>query len=144
MTGQYDIFISYSHLDSQLAKSLYLRFNAAGLRCFLAEKDIAAAEKWEERIHEALRASQRILLVITPHSKNSPWPLTEAGAAWALEKPLIPALAYVNVTELIAPIAAHQARLIQTPEESHTSLVKCPLTARLPMGTTNPTMVAPK
>ena len=104
MTPQYDIFISYSHLDNQLAKSLYSKFNAAGLRCFLAEKDIAAAERWENRIRDALRASQRILLIITPNSKNSPWVLTEAGAAWALGKPLVPALAYVQGRDLITPI----------------------------------------
>lgn len=117
MTPQYDIFISYSHRDSQLARSLYSKLKDAGLRCFLAEKDIAAAERWESRIRDALRASQRILLIITPNSKDSHWVVAEAGAAWALDKPLVPALAYVNESELIAPIASHQARLIQTPEE---------------------------
>jgi hypothetical protein len=123
MTSQYDIFISYSHNDSQLAKSLYSKFKATGLRCFLAEKDIAAAECWESKIRDALRASQRILLLITPNSKDSHWVVAEAGAAWALGKPLIPTLAYVSNGELIAPIASHQARSIHTPEEIE-SLVK--------------------
>ena len=117
MTPQYDIFISYSHSDSQLARSLYSKLNAAGLRCFLAEKDIAAAERWESRIRDALRASQRIVLIVTPNSKGSHWVVAEAGAAWALGKPLVPALAYVKESELITPIASHQARFIHTPEE---------------------------
>jgi len=117
MTTQYDIFISYSHRDSQLAKSIYSKFNTAGLQCFMAEKDIAAAERWESRIRDALIASQRVLLLITPNSKDSHWVVAEAGAAWALGKPLIPAIAYVEKSELITPIASYQARLIHTPEE---------------------------
>ena len=117
MTPQYDIFISYSHRDSQLAESLYSKLSAAGLRCFLAEKDIAAAERWEDRIRDAIRVSQRILLLITPNSKDSHWVVAEAGAAWILGKRLVPALAYVDVSELISPIASHQARLVQTPEQ---------------------------
>ena len=117
MTPQYDIFISYSHSDNQLAKSLYSKFKAAELRCFLAEKDIAAAERWENRIRDALRASQRILLIITPNSKDSHWVVAEAGAAWVLGKPLVPAIAYVDKNDLITPISSYQTRSIHTPEE---------------------------
>ena len=117
MTHQYDIFISYSHHDSQLAESIYSKLNDTGMRCFLAEKDIAAAERWEDRIRDALRASQRILLLITPNSKDSHWVVAESGAAWVLGKPLIPALAYVSTDELITPITSHQARLVHTPEQ---------------------------
>lgn len=117
MTSQYDIFISYSHHDSKLANSLYSKLNATGLRCFLAEKDIAVAYRWENSIRDALRASQQILLIITPNSKGSSWVVAEAGAAWALDKPLIPAVAYVKESELISPISSYQSRLIQTPEE---------------------------
>ncbi|MFZ4704127.1 MAG: toll/interleukin-1 receptor domain-containing protein, partial [Candidatus Methylumidiphilus sp.] len=113
----YDIFISYSQQDSLLAQSIYSKLNSAGLHCFMAEKDIAPAERWEDRIREALQSAQRILLLITPNSKDSNWVVAEAGAAWGLGKPLIPALAYVNPRELIAPIASHQARLVHTPEQ---------------------------
>ncbi|MCL4709099.1 TIR domain-containing protein [bacterium] len=117
MTLQYDIFISYSHRDSQLANSIYSKLKGAGLRCFLAEKDISASELWEDKIREAIRSAQRILLLITPHSKDSHWVVAEAGAAWALGKQLIPALAYVEAKDLITPIASHQARLVHTPEQ---------------------------
>jgi hypothetical protein len=114
---QYDIFVSYSHRDSQLAQSLYSKLTNAGLRCFMAEKDIAAADLWESRIRDALRSAQRILLLITPNSKDSHWVVAEAGAAWALGKQLVPALAYVDESKLITPIASHQARLVHTPEQ---------------------------
>jgi hypothetical protein len=117
MAPQYDLFISYSHRDAALAKSLLAKLQHSGLRCFLAEKDIAASERWEDRIRDALRASERVLLLITPNSKNSHWVVAEAGAAWALGKQLIPAVAYVDVEELISPIASHQARSVHTPED---------------------------
>jgi len=116
-TTQYDVFISYSHHDSDLARSLCAKLTTAGLRCFLAEKDVAAADRWEDRIRDALRNAERILLLITPNSKDSHWVVAEAGAAWVLGKRLVPALAYVKHNELITPIAAHQARTVHTPEE---------------------------
>jgi hypothetical protein len=38
----------------------------------------------------------------------------ETGAAWALGKPLIPALSHVAPNELLDPIRRYQARVIET------------------------------
>ena len=54
MTPNYDVFISYSHSDRQLAESLYSKLRQAGLHCFLAEKDIATSERWEEKFAKRL------------------------------------------------------------------------------------------
>lgn len=117
MTSDVDIFVSYSHRDSGIATELVSRLKKAGLKCFLAEKDIAAGEEWEPKIRDALYAAKRVLLLITPRSKNSLWVAAEAGAAWALKKHLIAALMFVEAHELIEPIRKHQARLVETAEQ---------------------------
>ncbi len=117
MGTKYDIFLSYSHRDSGIAKHVAENLEGAGLRCFMAELDIGAGELWEEKIRSTLQSVDRVLLLITPNSKNSLWVAAEAGAAWSLEKQLIAATMFVDASELIEPIKRHQARSIETPDQ---------------------------
>jgi hypothetical protein len=117
MSDKYDVFLSYSHSDSGIAKHLASQLQGAGLRCFMAETGIMAGELWEPKIRKAIQDADRVLLLITPRSKGSLWVAAEAGAAWALKKDLIAAMMFVEVEELIDPIRRHQARSIETPEQ---------------------------
>ncbi len=114
----YDIFFSYSHLDRGVATEFVAKLEAAGLRCFLADKDIAAGDLWEPRVRDALKVARRVLLLITPRSKDSLWVAAEAGAAWALEKKLVACLMFVEADQLIEPIGRRQARRVETQEET--------------------------
>jgi hypothetical protein len=118
MDKKYDIFFSYSNRDGGVARHLVAKLEEAGLSCFLAEKDIGAGEQWENQIRDAINASERMVLLITPRAKNSLWVMVEAGAAWALQKSLIAALMFVEPGELIDPIRRYQARLVETPEQT--------------------------
>ena len=111
------IFLSYSNSDRQIAKHLASKLEIAGVSCFMAEKAIRAGEQWEQKIRDAIIEADTIILLITPRSKNSRWVATEAGAAWVLNKTLIAALMFVEVTDLIQPIRRHQARPVETPEQ---------------------------
>lgn len=117
MPYEFDIFISYGHDDADTAACLASRLDDEGFRCFLAEKDIRPGEQWEPRIRAALIASERVLLLITPNSKDSKWVNAEAGAAWALDKPLIPALMFVKPDEVIELIRKHQGRPVHNQTE---------------------------
>jgi hypothetical protein len=114
---RYDVFVSYSHDDAHIAQDLYSRMTSAGLTCFIAEKDIAVATEWEPAVRDALRTSASVLLVITPRSIKRPWVMAEVGAAWALDKTLVPALAFVSPGDLIRPISKFQARIVETPTQ---------------------------
>jgi hypothetical protein len=61
-------------------------------------------------------AADRVLLLMTPRSKESLWVAAEAGGAWALDKPLIPVLMFVEAKELFEPIRRFQAKTAETPE----------------------------
>jgi hypothetical protein len=114
---RYDVFLSYSQRDDTIARELAAKFKEAGLRCFLAEKDIEAGEQFEAKIREAIRSSDRLVVLITPRARNSWWVKFEVGAAWALEKELIAALMFVKASNLIEPIRKYQARRVETPDQ---------------------------
>jgi len=123
MDREIDIFISYSHEDSDFAKEMLSELEGIGLNCYMAEIHIAPGELWEADIRKAIVKAKRILLLITPNSKNSLWIAAEAGAAWALEKELIAGLRYVKPEELIEVIRKHQVHKLEA--KSHVeSLLK--------------------
>ena len=119
----FDLFISYASSDGALVTELKDDLERQGLKCFMAEKDIRVASEWQDTVREALRVSKQILILLTPRSLNRPWVLMETGAAWALGKPLIPALVQVSPSDLIDPIRRYQARVIETSSQRNT-LVK--------------------
>jgi hypothetical protein len=119
-TPDFDVFISYAAGDAGIADELRSDLAKNGLKCFMAEKDIQIATEWQDSIRRALIGSKRILVLLTPRSINRPWVLMETGAAWALGKPLIPALSHVAPNELVDPIKRYQARIIETTAQRQT------------------------
>ena len=114
---KYDVFISYSSKDSELALRIYSNLCDSEVRCFLAEKDISAGDRWEDRIRKALRSSEQILLLVTSSSMNSQWVIAEASAAWILNKRLIPAFTTTEVNDFITPLTSFQKKYIRNAEE---------------------------
>jgi hypothetical protein len=110
----FDVFVSYAEGDSGIAEELRYELENRGLKCFMAKKDIEVAAEWQDSIRAALRGSKRVLVLVTPLSITRPWVLMETGAAWALGKPLIPALSQVAANDLPDPIRRYQARTIET------------------------------
>jgi len=110
----YDVFISYSHKDEELAKELRQLLEDKGLKCFMSSMDISPGDPWAETIRDALEGSQELLLVITADSIDSKWVMCEGGAGWVLKKRMIPALLKVEPDLLPEPIKRHQARKIDT------------------------------
>jgi hypothetical protein len=115
--NMYQIFISYSQKDGDIASSLASKLDDAGLRCFMADRSILAAAEWEPQLREALLASDSVLLLMTPRAKDSLWVAAEAGAAWVLQKKLILALMFVEPQQLFEPLRKYQARVAETPEQ---------------------------
>jgi hypothetical protein len=111
---RFDAFVSYSTDDQALTSQIVADIEARGMRTFMASRDLAAGNVWAEEIRQALLASGALLIVLTPNSWSRPWVMCEVGASWALGKPLLPALAYVDPKTLPEVITAYQARRIET------------------------------
>lgn len=122
--NRYDLFISYAFDDKALAKELKQKLEERNLRCFLAEKDIAAGEQWQEQVLQAITDSARVLLILTPRSYNREWITLEIGMALALRKMVIPALNYVTVEQMIEPVRKFNARPIETQQQRHDLVVE--------------------
>jgi hypothetical protein len=62
----YKVFISHSSIDTWVARQLARYIEDAGAVTFLDEADIEYGDDFEERILEALRTSQELLVLLTP------------------------------------------------------------------------------
>jgi len=111
---KYDIFLSYTTRDADVASELKKMFEDANLKCFMALTDLTVGADWSEDIRDALRHSSQVMLLITPNSLEKEWPFMETGAAWVLDKKILPALINVDMDDLPAPVKKHQARVIET------------------------------
>ncbi|RPJ24572.1 MAG: TIR domain-containing protein [Chloroflexi bacterium] len=114
---RYDIFLSYSHLDSNIALELREKFLASGLTCFMAEKSLEVGDQWINQVREAIRESETILILITPRSVSSKWVYMEVGAAWMENKKIIPLTQFVDISGLPELIKNLQAKSIETEKE---------------------------
>ena len=114
MTTDNHLFISYAQSDGDVAAVLLDLLQSAGVKCFLAEKSIGLGAEWDAELRNAIIRAKGVLVLVTPHSNTSKWVAAEVGAAWVLQKPVIPALRDVPPGQLDGPIKKYQARQIVT------------------------------
>jgi uncharacterized protein YjbI with pentapeptide repeats len=81
----YSCFISYGTKDQDFADRLYADLQASGVRCWFAPHDIQGGRKVHEQIDEAIRVYDKLLLILSDASMNSPWVKTEIANARARE-----------------------------------------------------------
>lgn len=67
-----DVFISYSHVDKSAADAACATLEAAGIRCWIAPRDIAPGAEWGEAIVEAIDHSPIMVLIFSSESSESP------------------------------------------------------------------------
>lgn len=61
-----------------------------GVETFLDEKDIAGGDKIPDSIRKSIQACDELLVLMSQYSVDRPWVLVEIGAAWGLEKRVVP------------------------------------------------------
>lgn len=99
---QYDVFLSYDSVDSAVAKTLQKQIEEADCTCFMSEKSLEneAGANFAAEIRRAIRDSREMIILCSPASKTSEWVTTEWGAAWVLEKRIVPVLYQLSVSDL--------------------------------------------
>lgn len=73
----YSCFISYSTKDEEFAKRLFSRMRDDHLRVWFAPEHIKGGQKVHEQIEEAIRYYDKLLVVLSEHSMQSEWVMTE-------------------------------------------------------------------
>jgi hypothetical protein len=62
------VFLCHSSGDNEVVRGLYRRLTAAGVKCWLDEKDIRPGQKWESAIAKAIRESKYVLVCLSESS----------------------------------------------------------------------------
>jgi hypothetical protein len=68
----YDVFLSHSHVDKHYADAICHCLERAGVRCWVAPRDIRPSEDWAEAIINGMDQCRILLLIFSSSSNNSP------------------------------------------------------------------------
>lgn len=82
----YSCFISHSSYDQAFADRLHADLQAAGVRCWFAPHDLKIGDRFRQRVDEAIRVHDKLLLILSEHSVESDWVATEVEAAFEKER----------------------------------------------------------
>jgi uncharacterized protein YjbI with pentapeptide repeats len=82
----YTCFISYSTKDQQFADMLHSQLRSKNLRVWLATEDLRIGDRFRPKIDEAIRLYDKLLLVFSRNSVESPWVESEVEAAFEKER----------------------------------------------------------
>ena len=77
----HDVFISYSHIDKNIADAICSTFENRGLRCWYAPRDIQPGADWADSIIKAIEQTKVMVLIFTSHSNMSKQVLREVNNA---------------------------------------------------------------
>jgi hypothetical protein len=67
----HDVSISYSHDDQAIANAVCHRMEAAGVRCWIAPRDVQVGVEWDGAIVAAVSASRIVVLIFSAAANNS-------------------------------------------------------------------------
>ena len=81
----YSCFISYSTKDQGFAERLHNDLQANGVRCWFALEDLKIGDPFRQRIDESIKLHDKLLLILSENSINSPWVASEVEAAFERE-----------------------------------------------------------
>lgn len=82
----YTCFISYSSRDQDFAERLYADLQSRGIRCWFAPEDMKIGDGIRSSIDEAIKLSDKLIVILSEHSVESPWVAMEVEAALQKEQ----------------------------------------------------------
>lgn len=106
------IFLSYATADRVYAHKLQsLLSQRPNVRIFTTET-LSAGEDWQSRLKDELSQCDVFLVLLSPNSVDSKWVLHELGAAWAIDKPIVPIVTHPEVFSKI-PVMLSQTQFVE-------------------------------
>lgn len=86
----HDVFISYSQADKAVADAVCHRMEAAGIRCWIAPRDIAHGKTWDNAVVDAVTAAEVVVVIFSASANASRHVLDEVAAALNAGATVIP------------------------------------------------------
>jgi hypothetical protein len=110
------IFVSHSAKDSEAGKALVDLLSRAFpqledqiLYTSMPSSGLPSGAKISETLQKGLNESEMVIGIISGNSLNSDWVLFELGAAWGMEKLVIPLLCNIEHEDLPSPLRDRNA-----------------------------------
>jgi hypothetical protein len=94
------IFISHGSHDVWIASQMRRAINELGVQTFLDAYDLQSGDRFRDRIKLEIRASDELVVLLTPFSRQRTWLANEVGMAEMLEKRIVPFLYGVTRDDL--------------------------------------------
>jgi len=88
--GSYDIFISYSSKNKNVADAIVADLEQHGIKCWYAPRDIMPGQEWVSAIKEGIEASKALVLIYTDESNSSRQVMNEVALAFNAGKTIVP------------------------------------------------------
>ena len=86
----HEVFISYSSKDSIVAQEICEELERAGVKCWIAPRDIPMGAKYASVISQAVKLCRAVVLVFSEQSAESPWVASEINIALDNRKQIFP------------------------------------------------------
>ena len=67
----FDVFVSHSSKDKLVADAVCARLEAAGIRCWIAPRDIVPGTSYGESIIDAIHSAKVMVLVLSANANSS-------------------------------------------------------------------------
>ncbi len=87
------VFFSYSRADSEFVLRLAKDLRSQGIDLWIDQLDIAAGDRWDKSVEDALEAAPSLLVVLSPASVESHNVMDEVSLAFDERKKIVPVLA---------------------------------------------------
>jgi hypothetical protein len=86
----FDVFISYSHQDKPAADAACAALEAAGVRCWIAPRDIEPGAEWAASIMDAIEQCRVMVLILSGNANGSKQVRREVHSAFNRDVPVLP------------------------------------------------------
>jgi hypothetical protein len=86
----HDVFIGHAHKDKSVADAICERLESAGVRCWIAGRDISAGEDWTEATRNAIGSSRVMVILLSENANSAPHIQREIAHAFYTKRIIIP------------------------------------------------------
>jgi nucleoside 2-deoxyribosyltransferase len=108
------VFVSYAKSDQALARDVVRALRPMKVDVW-SDDLLHPGDDWQEVLRARLRESDYFVLVLTPRTFDSPWAMQELGAAWALNKHIIPVVTDTRLLDTL-PVDLGEVQAVQATE----------------------------
>src|ERR1044071_7636611 len=81
-----EVFISHSSKDDEFVKELRVALEDQGLTVWVDSRELVGGNKLAPEIEQAIGVARHVIVVLSPHTINSPWVRNEIHKALEVER----------------------------------------------------------